>query len=150
MDGLVIFLTLLAVGLIIGRTGEAMHYRRLREQEAELAHILVFSDRNIPGDRIWTSAHFVSGSAVMSHDYFSSVLAGLRKIFGGRIRLYENLVERARREAVLRMKRAAEGEGADFILNVKFTTTQIGTTGNVTTVEVLAFGTALGEAGGSP
>ncbi|MFT6733724.1 MAG: hypothetical protein ACJAS9_001914 [Polaribacter sp.] len=37
-------------------------------------------------------------------DYFKRFLAGLRNIFGGRVVTYESLVDRARREAILRMK----------------------------------------------
>ena len=146
MFNLIIFFSLLALGLVVGRIGEAMHYRRLEDGEDKLAHILIFSDRNLPAGVTWEKAQFVSGSAVMSNDYFSALVAGLRKLFGGRIGLYVNLIERARREAVLRIKQAAEWQGAGVVINVKFTTTSLGRQGGVTAVEVLAFGTALREA----
>jgi uncharacterized protein YbjQ (UPF0145 family) len=90
--------------------------------------------------------HLVAGSAVISDDYFKSVVAGLYSFFGGRVRTYESLVDRARRESVLRMKAAARAHGSRMIINVKFQTFAIGgrSQNSVKGVEVLAYGTALG------
>ena len=41
---------------------------------------------------------------MVSVDYFKRFLAGLRMIFGGRVSSYESLLDRARREALLRMR----------------------------------------------
>ena len=57
-------------------------------------------------------------------DYFKRFLAGLRNIFGGTVRSYESLIDRARREAVLRMKEMA-GD-ASVIVNVRIETSNIG------------------------
>jgi uncharacterized protein YbjQ (UPF0145 family) len=83
----------------------------------------------------------------VSLDYFKRVIAGLRAIFGGRIKTYEPLLDRARREAVLRMKEEAREHGFDAVINVRIQTSRLanargngeGTAG----VEVLAFGTGL-------
>ena len=58
---------------------------------------------------------------------------------------YESLVERARREAVLRMKADAQRQGLDMIFNVKLETASItkGAKGQIGAVEVLAYGTGL-------
>ena len=66
-----------------------------------------------------------------------------RKIFGGNIRVYESLLIRARREAVLRMKAAAKARGARGIFNIKFETSTIGGGKGVTSVEVIVYGTAV-------
>jgi uncharacterized protein YbjQ (UPF0145 family) len=93
--------------------------------------------------------HLVAGSAVISDDYFKNVVAGLYSFFGGRVRTYESLVDRARRESVLRMKAEARRHGARMIVNVKFQTFAIGgrSQNSVKGVEVLAYGTALGAPG---
>ena len=58
-------------------------------------------DKNSPILR----TRLVQGSAVISIDYFKRMLAALRNIVGGEVKSYETLVDRARREATLRMKR---------------------------------------------
>ena len=42
----------------------------------------------------------VAGSVVISEDYFKRIVSSLQSLFGGRLRSYESLVDRARREAV--------------------------------------------------
>jgi uncharacterized protein YbjQ (UPF0145 family) len=71
--------------------------------------------------------------------------AGLRSLLGGRIGAYESLVDRARREAVLRMKRHAQDQGATQIFNVKLETSSIskGNRRQIGSVEIFAYGTGL-------
>ena len=89
----------------------------------------------------------VTGSVVISLDYFKRFLAGLRAVVGGRIKAYETLLDRARREAILRMKEETARKGYDTILNVRLETSRLATgrrDGKGTAgVEVLAFGTAV-------
>ena len=142
---LIVFATLVVVGFIAGRIAESRHYASIREREAELADLLVFTNRMPPaasGDR---QASLVTGSVVISEDYFKRVLASLRSIFGGRLTSYESLLDRARREAVLRMKAQARARGARMVINVKFHTLAIPgrQPDSVGAVELLAYGTAL-------
>jgi uncharacterized protein YbjQ (UPF0145 family) len=89
----------------------------------------------------------VQGSAVISIDYFKRLLAVLRNIFGGRIKAYESLVDRARREATLRLKEQALARGADMVVNLRLETAAIGNSANrknrVGSVEAIAYGTAI-------
>ena len=141
---LVIVAILLSVGLLAGRWNEKRHYRSIIEREKELAGILVFSKGDALLDEVSSDSQLVTGSVVISNDYFKSFLASIRKIIGGRISAYESLLDRARREAVLRMKQVAHEKKADMIFNVKFETAKISMGGQgVTTVEVLAYGTAV-------
>ena len=39
------------------------------------------------------------------------------KLYDGRVKSYETLVDRARREAILRMKEAARDQGAGMVIN---------------------------------
>ena len=87
----------------------------------------------------------VQGSAVISVDYFKRLLASLRNLFGGTIRSYETLLDRARREALLRMKESAPA-GTSMIVNVRVETSTVGKNSHkkgVGCVEALAYGTAL-------
>lgn len=138
------FVIPLVLGFSFGRIAEARHYKSLIRREAEYADILVFSERSIP-DEFRGHSGLVIGSVVLSNDYFQLLLAGLRAIFGGNIKVYESLLVRARREAVLRMKAEARKAGARGIFNVKFETSTIGAGARKTTtsVEVMAYGTAV-------
>jgi uncharacterized protein YbjQ (UPF0145 family) len=144
MVDLVILLALLLVGYGFGSYNERRHFRSIRAREAELEDILAFSTRHPPPDS-YQDAGLAAGSVVVSIDYFKKVSAGLRNIIGGRVSAYESLVERARREAILRMKTAARERGANLIFNVKLETSSItkGSKGQIGAVEVLAYGTAL-------
>ena len=67
----------------------------------------------------------VTGSTVISVDYFKRFLAALRNLFGGRVTAYESLLDRARRESLLRMKEQAAALGASMVFNVKYETASI-------------------------
>lgn len=136
-----LFVALIAVGYVAGRLAEASHYRSIRAREQALARVLVFANRLPPPDMAG-SGRLVSGSVVVAEDYFKRVVGVLYSFIGGRLKSYESLLDRARREAVLRMKREANQAGASMIVNVKFQTfSMTGRRGGA--VEVLAWGTAL-------
>jgi uncharacterized protein YbjQ (UPF0145 family) len=94
----------------------------------------------------------VTGSVVISVDYFKRFLASLRTLIGGRVTSYESLLDRARREAILRMKEEASKLGADKVFNIKLETSSISKSakGKVGSIEVLAYGTALIPVDASP
>jgi uncharacterized protein YbjQ (UPF0145 family) len=139
-----IFITLLAIGYGFGTYNERRHFRSIIEREELLRDITTFCTRHPPRDRPVTGC-LTAGSVVISIDYFKKISAGLRNILGGRVSAYESLVERARREAILRMKADAKLKGATSIFNVKLETSSItkGAKGQIGAVEVLAYGTAL-------
>ena len=108
---------LLANGLQVGGIGlagwllaswfERRHLRDLSAREAPLQHI-----------RINTSKHHTScepeactlliGSVVVAHDYFRTLIIAIRRLIGGNISPYERLVQRGRREALIRLKEEAD------------------------------------------
>lgn len=145
---LIVVVGLFVTGYFAGRWNERRHYASIRQREKELADVLVFSNRFPPPGTGRVETRLVTGSAVISEDYFKGVLAGLYSFFGGRIRSYESLLDRARREAVLRMKADAQRCGARMIVNVKFQTFAIGgrSQNSVKGVEILAYGTAIAGA----
>ena len=76
-------------------------------------------------------------------DYFKRVLAALRQFVGGNVTSYESLLDRARREAILRV--LEQCGNADEIINLRIETSTIsdGHQSTVGSVEVLACGTAI-------
>jgi len=140
-----VFLVLLILGLVIGRTAESAHFRRLAITERALSSIMVSDMRRLPDNWQATDSLLVTGEAVIATDYFKVFVAGLRNLLGGRVRGYEALVERARRQAIVRMLQQAQAAGANAVWNVRIETTTIqgkqqGKSGGV---EVLAYGTAM-------
>jgi uncharacterized protein YbjQ (UPF0145 family) len=139
----VFFLVLIVVGYVAGRIQEARHYASIRAREKMLGGITVFSNRFPPRLPTPHDAILVSGSVVISEDYFKQAVAGLQTLFGGRLRSYESLLDRARREAVLRMKADARRHLGALIVNVKFETYSVPGKAAMGAVEILAYGTAL-------
>ena len=145
MYDLLFFLGLIVLGYVSGTVAEKRHYRSIRKREKSTLQLPAVTIKNIdyPEDRV-RSAHLVYGSAVISIDYFKRLLAGLRNIFGGTVKSYESLLDRARREALLRMKEMA-GD-ATIIVNVRIETSAIGKRANkkgVGCLEAIAYGTAI-------
>lgn len=145
MYDLLIFLTLIAVGYSVGTLTEKRHYRSIHKREKAFLHLPAVTIKTVdyPEEKI-RSAELVYGSVVISIDYFKKILAGLRNIFGGTVKSYESLVDRARREALLRMKEMA-GD-ATVIVNVRIETSTIARKANkegVGCLEAIAYGTAL-------
>lgn len=143
--GFLIFLTLLVLGYLFGRMAEKRHYRSINEREDALRGITVIPLRVPSPELLKHDSQLVSGSVVVSVDYFKTVAAGLRNLFGGRVGAYESLIDRARREATLRMQEKAQSLGAQTVYNVKYETSRIGDNAGkgLGSVEVLAYGTAL-------
>lgn len=142
---IVLPLGLLLLGYLIGAATEKKHYKSIRARERESLQMPAVNLKKIPSNRRIRSSYLVQGSCVISLDYFKRFLASLRNLAGGRVRAYESLLDRARREAILRMK--ASCSGADLILNVRLENSAIGRSANskkqIGAVEVLAYGTAV-------
>ena len=138
---------LLAVGFFAGRAAEKRHFRELAEIEASLRDILVFNERRLPADRAFASGTLVVGSVVIAEDYFKRIAAGLRGLVGGRITVYESLLDRGRREAIVRMKQEARDIGATMIMNVRLETASMSEDQSgrapMFSAEFIAYGTAL-------
>lgn len=142
---LIVLLTLLALGYVFGRFAEKRHYKSIIEREAEYRYLPVIASRFPPAEQSVSSTKLVTGSVVVSVDYFKRFLASLRTLVGGKVTSYESLMDRARREAILRMKQQAKEEGADKVFNIKLETSSISKSarGKIGSIEVLAYGTAI-------
>ena len=150
MDQLIILgfpLFLLLLAYFLGSRLESNNYKSVREREEATKDMVVINFPRFPFEVEIERADLVMGSVVVSHDYFKRFLAQLRIIVGGRIKAYEPLLDRARREAVLRMKEQALAHGHNTVVNIRLETSRLansrrggkGTAG----VEMLAYGTAL-------
>jgi len=144
---ILIFLFLLILGYSVGTIAEKSHYKSIHAREQAFLNLPVvtteegFYDNNIKESRL------IYGNVVVSIDYFKRLLAILRNLFGGPVKSYESLVDRARRAAILRLKEEAMQMNADIVVNLRLETMAIGNNANrkrqIGSVEVLAYGTAL-------
>lgn len=139
------FAFLLVLGLAAGTVAERRHFADIRTREARFRNLPAVTFREPPADWAVDGCGLVAGSVVVSLDYFKRFTAALRIIFGGRIRAFEPLMDRGRREAILRMKEDATASGYDAIINVRLETSRIANSNGSTTagVELLAYGTGL-------
>ncbi len=145
MESLIILVVLTTLGYAFGSVIERRHFASIIAREHLLRNIMCFSARTPPSDIGPVDSQLVGGNVVISIDYFKLIAAALRGLIGGRVSAYETLVERARREAILRMKVAAQDLGATQVFNVKLETASIynGYQQQTGSVEVYAYGTAL-------
>ena len=137
--------TLLILGFSIGTLVERAHFKRLARDEAALSHIVLSDLRTFPRPEASAPFGLVTGEVVIASDYFKTFAAALRKIVGGELRAYESLMARARREAMVRMMRSAADMGATHVVNVRFSTSNIGSMRRrgAAMVEMYASGTAV-------
>jgi len=100
--------------------------------------ILTTSDQ-IPGQQIKETLGLVKGNTIRAKHIGKDILAGLRSIVGGEIKEYVEALSDAREEAVKRMVKDAEEMGAEAIVAVRFTTSQV----MAGAAELLVYGTAV-------
>ncbi|WP_299876375.1 YbjQ family protein [uncultured Cocleimonas sp.] len=144
MDQILIVAVLVTLGYFFGRRAEKKHFISLIEREKVMNQLPAMASRMPPQDNRYEQK-LVSGNVVIANDYFKTFVAGLRNLFGGKISTYETLLDRGRREAVLRMKDQAQQFGAELVFNVKYETSSISgqDSRKMPIIEVHAYGTAL-------
>lgn len=142
---ILLILVFLVLGYFVGSFLEKKHYRSIIEREDRLRELPAVASKILPPHAESFNQVLVMGNVTVSVDYFKRFLAALHNFFGGRVTSYESLLDRARREAILRMKEEAAALKATLVLNIKFETASIYKGGGkaVGSVEVLAYGTAM-------
>ena len=117
----------LFVGWFVGHLSEAKHERSLALREEALKDIETTDLRNPPGyNGAEGPCALVSGEAVVASDTFKSWVFGFKNIVGGESKTFTRLFDRARREALLRMKERARELGCNAVCNVRFDSADIG------------------------
>jgi uncharacterized protein YbjQ (UPF0145 family) len=141
---LAFWLVPIVLGYFFGRAAEASHYHSIHAREKAWLHLPATSVKTVlDAARPVENSVLVHGSMVVSVDYFKRAVAALRSLVGGAVKSHETLLDRARREAVLRLKESCPG--AHEIINLRLETSSISgqAPGSIASVEVLAYGTAI-------
>lgn len=120
---------------------ERRHFKSMSEREILLQGISVNTAKRISSCEP-EGVTLLIGSVVVAHDYFRTLIIFFRRVIGGNIQPYERLVERGRREALIRLKEEADLRGIDRVINVRFTTNSVA--GRfLHAIEMVAYGTGV-------
>lgn len=101
--------------------------------------MLLSNLESVPGHRISQQLDVVYGSTVRSKHVGRDFLAGLKNIVGGELTAYTELLEESRQEAMNRMIAKAQALGANAIVGIRFSTSNIAQGAS----ELFVYGTAV-------
>jgi uncharacterized protein YbjQ (UPF0145 family) len=101
--------------------------------------MLLSNLESMPGYVIQRQIDVVYGSTVRSKHAGRDFLAGLKNIVGGELTAYTELLEESRQEAMGRMIEKAQAMGANAIVGIRFSTSNIAQGAS----ELFVYGTAV-------
>ena len=101
--------------------------------------MIIANTAEIAGKKITETLGLVKGNTIRAKWFGKDIIAAIRQIFGGELREYTEMLTEARNQATERMVADAEELGADAIVNVRYTTSQV----MASAAEILAYGTAV-------
>ena len=101
--------------------------------------MIVATTDSIPGYRIVRVLGLVRGNTIRARHIGRDILALLKNMVGGEITDYTKLIAESREQAVDRMVAEAERVGANAVVGMRFTTSEL----MHGAAELLAYGTAV-------
>ncbi len=140
---IVLFVSLLILGFIVGKWMESRHYQSLHEREQVFLTRPAITAKTLEADRTVDRATLAMGAVVVSVDHFKRFLATLRMLVGGELGAYASVLDRGKREALLRMKESCPD--ADIYVNCRLETASVsqGRKKTLGCVEIVAYSTAI-------
>lgn len=111
---------LIILGFVAGTFAEKNHFSKLDEREAVNRQMLQTQSKIFlspkAGGKTPTMIH---SETVVASDYFKNFISGFRKFFGGEMKSYYTLMERARRETLAKLIEQAREMGYNAVCNVR-------------------------------
>ncbi|QDK98572.1 YbjQ family protein [Acinetobacter tandoii] len=101
--------------------------------------MLLSNLETVPGHHIRQQLDVVYGSTVRSKHVGRDLLAGFKNIVGGKLTAYTELLEESRQEAINRMIEKARAMGANAVVGIRFSTSNIAQGAS----ELFVYGTAV-------
>ena len=135
----------LGLGIFVGGWAERRHFRSIIEREASTANMVSTQSKMFIQPQAFKPPRIVCSETVIASDYFKNFLSAFRKFFGGEMKSYNSMMDRARRETLLRLKEQALADGYNAICNVRLEPADVaGSSGAIrkTAVMVSILGTA--------
>ena len=93
---------------------------------------------HIPGKELEVVG-MVKGSVIQSKNIGKDIMSGFKTIVGGELKEYTEMMNEARQIATKRMVDDANTQGADAIINIRYTSSAV----MQGAAEILAYGTAV-------
>jgi len=144
---LILIITLLVITFCTGSYLEKRHFKKIKQREIALIRkpIVSYGIKKWNSSRKVKSVELVTGEVVISGDYFKNFVAALKNFFGGRLTTFESVLDRGRREAILRMREKAKG--ANLIVNTRIESVMLNDLysgqGGVPQCAIIPYGTAI-------
>jgi uncharacterized protein YbjQ (UPF0145 family) len=104
-----------------------------------MGEFLVSTVESVPGYEVKEILGTVTGNTVRAKHLGKDILAGLKKLVGGELEEYTDMLNDAREESMNRMVKSAKELGADAVIGARFMTSAV----SQGAAELLAFGTAV-------
>ena len=135
--------------------GNAYQRRKLNDTLArEKASMQAFGGRdpltntvNLYTGETITHGRLLTANVSIGPSWWQFFRTSLKKIIGGRIYSLDQVLEFGRREALQRLREAAQAEGADHVINVRLDTANIvvnkGGNSKTGAIEIFAYGTGV-------
>lgn len=101
--------------------------------------MIVVTTETVPGFTVIDTVGLVRGSAVRAAHVGQDLMAKLKNMVGGELEEYTKLLAESREQALDRMCTEARARGANAILGVRFSSSEIASGA----AEVLVYGTAV-------
>lgn len=101
--------------------------------------MLLSNLETVPAHKIVRQLDIVYGSTVRSKHVGRDFMAGLKNIVGGELKGYTELLEESRQEAMDRMIAKAQSLGANAVVGIRFSTSNIAQGAS----ELFVYGTAV-------
>ena len=101
--------------------------------------MIVSTTFDVPGREVVEVLGLVRGNTIRARSVGRDVLAGMRNLVGGEITEYTKLMAESREQALDRMIAEAEKMGADAVVGMRFSTSEVAEHA----AEILAYGTAV-------
>ena len=147
MGDILLILVILFITYITGSIIEKNHYKKIQQREIALFRkpCISFGSKGWSINKKIKKVELVTGECVISGDYFKNFTAGLKNIFGGRLTSFESVIDRGRREALLRMREKARS--ANCIVNTRIESVMLNdiydAQNSVPQCAIIAYGTAI-------
>jgi uncharacterized protein YbjQ (UPF0145 family) len=101
--------------------------------------MLIVTSDLVPGRNIVEVKGLAQGNTIRAKNMGKDIGAGFKSMVGGELKSYTKLLSESRSEATLRMIEHAQGQGANAIVGVRYTTSAVA--GGA--AELFAYGTAV-------
>ena len=101
--------------------------------------MIVTTNLEIAGKRVVRTIGLVKGNTIRARHLGRDIAAFFRNVVGGEVKEYTKLIAEAREQALDRMIEDARAKGANAIIMVRFSTSQV----MQGAAELLAYGTAV-------